>query len=121
MSHQRVLFWVVLMMAAIGLLDSRVEDNHAVEQALDLHLLVALAVSYLCFGWYCSDSDARGFRRSRWLSAGVAAFACCAIPYYLLRSRRDGERGWALMAYAGYLGTIAFALWVGIAIHIGLA
>lgn len=121
MSHQRVLFWVVLMMAAIGLLDSQGGDGHAVEEAVDVHLLAGLVMSYLSFRWYCSDSDARGFRRSRWLSAGVAVFAFCAIPYYLLRSRPDGERGWALMAYAAYLGTIAFAMWVGMAIHIGLA
>jgi hypothetical protein len=117
MSHQRVLFWVVLMMAGIGLMDSGANATELV----NLHLLAGLLVSYLCFIWYCSDSDARGYRRSRWLSAGVVACAFCAIPYYLLRSRPERERGGALMAYAAYLGVVAFAVWVGMAIHIGLA
>jgi hypothetical protein len=120
MSHQRALFWVVVLMAAIGLLDSQL-DGRGAEAVIDAHLLAALAISYLCFRWYCSDSDARGYRRSRWLSVGVAACAFCAIPYYLVRSRSEAERGAALMAYAAYLSVTAFAVWVGMAIHIGLA
>lgn len=119
MSHQRVLFWVALLMASIGLLDSQVEAA-GLDDALDAHFLAGLAVSYLCFLWYCSDSDARGYRRSRWLSAAIAGCAVCAIPFYLICSRPDGERGGALMAYAAYLSVTAFAVWVGMAIHIGM-
>ena len=116
MSHQRVLFWVVLMMAGIGLMDSA--DDAA--ELVNVHWLAGIVVSYLCFIWYRSDSDARGYRRSPWLSAGVVACAFCAIPYYLLRSRPERERAEALMAYAAYLGAIALAVWVGMAVHIGL-
>jgi hypothetical protein len=38
-----------------------------------------------------------------------------------VRSRGEAERGRALMAYAACLAAAAFAVWVGMAIHIGLA
>ena len=115
MSHTRTLFWVGVLMAGAGMLECAAVDGDG------LHLLVGLAVSYLCFLWYCADSDARGFTRSRWLSVGVAAFTPGAIPYYLLRSRGEGERGEALMVYAAYLALVALAVWVGIATRIALA
>lgn len=116
MSHQRVVLWIMVLMAATGLLDAAHDGDPA-----QLHLLAGGAVSWLCFRWYRGDSDARGFRRSRWLTVGVVAFTVATIPYYLVRSRRDGERGRALLAYAAYLAAAAFAVWVGMAIHIGLA
>jgi hypothetical protein len=116
MSHQRVVLWVMILMAATGLLDA----SHA-DDAAQLHLAVGIAVSYLCFLWYRGDSDARGYRRSRWLSVALVAFTVATIPYYLVRSRGDGERGQALLAYAAYLAAAAFAVWVGMAVHIGLA
>jgi hypothetical protein len=116
MSHQRVVLWIMVLMAGTGLVDAA----HA-DVAAQLHPVVAAAVGWLCFRWYRGDSDARGYRRSRWLSVGVVACAVATIPYYLVRSRRGGERGQALMAYAACLATAAFAVWVGMAIHIGLA
>jgi hypothetical protein len=116
MSHQRVVLWTMILLAGTGLLDA----GHA-DAAAQLHPVVGVVVSYLCFLWYRGDSDARGFQRSRWLSVAVVACAVATIPYYLVRSRRDGERGRALMTYAAYLAAAAFAVWVGMAIHIGLA
>jgi len=117
MSHQRVMFWVMVMLAVTGLVDAAADADGAP----GLHLCVGLAVSYLGFLWYRADSDARGYPRSPWLSVAVAAFTLATIPYYLVRSRRDGERGRALLTYAAYLAAAAFAVWVGMAIWIGLA
>lgn len=114
MSHLRTLFWVGMVMAGSGLLECAKVDRDG------LHLLAGLAVSYLCFLWYRTDSDARGFVRPRWLSAAVAAFTPGAIPYYLLRSRAEGERGQALLGYAVCLALVALAVWVGIATRIAL-
>jgi hypothetical protein len=116
MSHKRVVLLIMLLMAGTGLLDA----GHA-DDAAQVHPVVGAVVSYLCFLWYRGDSDARGFPRSRWLSVAVVAFTVATIPYYLVRSRREGERGQALMTYAAYLAAAAFAVWVGMAIHIGLA
>ena len=120
MRHQRVMFWVMVMLAATGLVDAAGAGG-CVDGAPGLHLCVGLTVSYLGFLWYCADSDARGYRRSRWLSVAVAALAPATIPYYLVRSRTDGERGRALLTYAAYLAAAAFAVWVGMAVRIGLA
>jgi hypothetical protein len=115
MSHQRVVVWIMVLMAGTGLLDT----GHA-DAAAQLHLVVGVAVSYLCFRWYRGDSDARGYKRSRWLSVAVVAFTVATIPWYLVRSRGDGERGRALLTYAAYLAAAALALWIGMAIHIAL-
>jgi hypothetical protein len=112
MSHTRTLYLVMLLMAGTGLLESGGDA--------ELRGPVGLAVSYLCFLWYRTDSDRRGFARSRWLSVGVAAFTLGVIPYYLVRSRKDGERGHALMVYAAYLLMVALAVWVGVATQIAL-
>jgi hypothetical protein len=120
MSHKRVLFWVLLLMAGTGLIDSHVADSGVPEPVAELHLLVGLTVSYLCFLWYRSDSAARGYPRSRWMSVSVVACAACAIPYYLLRSRAEGERGQALTLFAAYLALMVLAVWVGMATQIAL-
>lgn len=117
MRHQRIMFWIVVMLAGTGIVDAA---GDAYDVA-GLHLCVGVVASYLGFLWYCADSDARGYRRSRWLSVAVAALAPATIPYYLVRSRPDGERGRALLTYAAYLAAAAFAVWVGMAIRIGLA
>jgi len=117
MRHQRIMVWITALLAVTGLVDAAVGAC----DAPGLHLCVGLAVSYLGFLWYCADSDARGYPRSKWLSVAVAALAPATIPYYLVRSRRDGERGRALLAYAAYLAAAAFAVWVGMAVRIGLA
>ena len=121
MSHKHVLILIVLLFAGAGLLDGRFDATGQAGKAAELHLAVGLTVSYLCFVWYRDDSDARGYRRSRWLSLGVAAFAVGVIPYYLVRSRKEEERGHALAAYAAFLALAAFAVWVGMAVRIGLA
>ena len=115
MSHQRVVLWIMVLMAGTGLLDA----GHA-DAAAQLHLVVGVAVSYLGFLWYRGDSETRGFRRPRWLSVAIVAFTVAMIPWYLVRSRRDGEPGRALLAYAACLSAASFAVGVGMAIHIGL-
>lgn len=115
MSPARTLFWIALLMVGTGSL-----DRGAMEDSAGLHLLAGMAFSYLCFLWYRADSDTRGFARSRWLSVGMIAFTPGTIPYYLVRSRKDGERGHALLAYAACLALVALAVRVGVATQIAL-
>jgi len=116
MNHQRVVLWIMVLLTGTSLLDA----SHA-DAAAQLHPVVGAIVSFLCFLWYRGDSDARAYERSRWLTVAVVAFTVAAIPYYLVRSRGEGERGQALLTYAAYLAAAAFAVWLGMAIHIGLA
>ena len=104
MSHQRVVLCIMLLdgrYGPAGCRPARILPRRVTSWP-------AFVVSYLCFLWYRCDSDARGYRRSRWLSAGVVAFTVATIPYYLVRSRRDGERGPALLTYAAYLAARRF-------------
>lgn len=114
MSHRRALGWILLLMAGAALLDGQ-------PQAADVRLVAGLAVNCLGFLWYCRDRDARGGRKSAWLSVGMALFTSAVMPYYLLRSRADGERLGALMLYAADLALVALAVWMGVAIRLGLA
>ena len=119
MRHQRIMLWVMAMLAVTGSADAGdVADGGG---ATGLHLLVAVAISYLGFVWYCGDSEARGYPRSPWLSVAGAAFTLATITNNLLRRPRHGEPGRALLAYAACLAGAAFAVWVGMAVRIGLA
>lgn len=114
MSHRRVLGWILLLMVGAQLLDGR-------PQAADQRLVAGMAVNGLGFLWYCRDRDARGCRKSAWLNVGMAAFTAAVMPYYLLRSRADGERLQALTVYAADLALVALVAWAGVAVRAGLA
>lgn len=92
----------ILVGAALlqGLFDARDMALHA--QAPVLPLLSMLVFSFLGFYWYRLDSIERGYRRSRWLNAGVVALTMVAIPYYLARSRPRGQKGRALLRLTGF-------------------
>jgi hypothetical protein len=91
------LFWTLVLVVGLGLTDT-----------------------YLWFLWYRTDSDARGFQRSAWLSVGVVVFPPGAIPYYLVRSRPRQQRLRTLAVFAGYVLLTLGAELAGMAIHAGL-
>lgn len=92
-----LLFVAVLVGATNGLSAYR----HAAQPLLWTHGLDFVS-SFLCFVWYCRDGDARSFIRSRWLNVGMVSCTVLAIPYYLWRSRPQGQRGRAIARYAGF-------------------
>lgn len=92
-----LLFVAVLVGATNGLSAYR----HAAQPLLWTHGL-DLVSSFLCFVWYCRDGDARSFTRSRWLNIGMIIFTMLAVPYYLWRSRPQGQRRAALLRYVGF-------------------
>jgi hypothetical protein len=117
MTPVRTASCILMLMLAIGL----GEGNFAArESTTGLHLMVALTINYLLFLCYRSDSDARGFTRSRLLSVAVVALPLAAVPYYLLRSRPVAERGVALGAFVGLLLAMPAARWVGIGLHLAI-
>lgn len=59
--------------------------------------------SFIGFLWFCRDSDARGYPRSRWLSVCMVGLGPLAVPYYLVRSRPRGERAKALLRLAAFM------------------
>jgi hypothetical protein len=69
--------------------------------------------SYASFVWYCRDSDLHRYRRSLWRNTCFIFFALLFVPCYLVRTRPNGKRLFALAKLAGFA-----ALWLG-AILIG--
>lgn len=114
MSQARILFWIMVLMLGMGLAEGGGGPDS------DARLILGLTVTYLCFLWYRADSDARGYRRSGWLSVGVVAFALGAIPYYLMRSRAEGERRRAVMVFAACALLALLVERIGMAIHLAL-
>ena len=88
-----VLAFIPLTALALGFLSPFLRGEFALDYAL--MAFYALVQTFLIFLWYRLDAQKRGFRRSRLLNTGVAAWSTLAISYYLFRSR--GFRG-GLMA-----------------------
>lgn len=64
-------------------------------------VVLDLVLGFLPFLWYCRDSDARGFRRSRRWNVGMACFIIPTVFFYLWRTRAPGRRGVAMLAALG--------------------
>lgn len=73
-----------------------------------------ILASYASFVWYCRDSDLHRYRRSLWRNTGFIFFGLLFVPCYLVRTRPNGKRLFALAKLAGFA-----ALWLG-AIMIGV-
>ena len=77
--------------------------------------------SFAAFLWYCRDSNARDFIRSRWLSVAMVSVSLFAVPYYLWRSRPAGQRGRALLRFFGFFMLLVVVTAVGMGIGEWLA
>ena len=117
MTEVRASNCILMLMFAVGLADG---GGGARDVDPALFLVIGLAIHYLAFLWYGSDSNARGFVRSRLLSVAVFVFPLAAVPYYLLRSRPAGERWPALRSFTGLLLGMPVACCVGIGIHLAI-
>lgn len=88
---------------------------HAREVALAplWDFLNGLLFSFTAFVWYRRDSDARGYRRSLMRNIGFNSFALVFVPYYIVRSRAAGQKGWALLRFAGFGMLMLIATLIG--------
>ncbi|MES2130248.1 MAG: hypothetical protein V4463_23505 [Pseudomonadota bacterium] len=78
-------------------------DQHRIAEPVAWTFSSEVALLFPIFMWYHLDSEARGYARSRWLSAGVIGLSIVAIPYYLVRSRPHGQRVRALCYCVAFL------------------
>jgi amino acid transporter len=100
MKTAHILALLVAVTAVAGVVDAHDMALHV--QSNGWAVLSTLIFSYLSFYWYRLDSEARLYRRSRWLSVGVVMLAIVAVPYYLVRSRPAGQKRRALLRLAGF-------------------
>ncbi|SFD25168.1 hypothetical protein [Massilia yuzhufengensis] len=121
MTPKNTLLALLALMFACGMADALYAATH-MQMPAWWTVLSALLLNFLPFYWYRLDSEARQFRRSRWMSSAVVAISPLAIPLYLLRSRPQGARlhslarmsGFVLMMLAaGVVGVFAFFVMPG--------
>lgn len=112
MTPKNTLYALLMLMFACGM-------TEALSGATHLHLpawwtlLCAFLLSFLPYYWYRLDSEARLYRRPRWMSSAVVAAAPLGIGLYLLRSRPQGARLGALARLSGFVLLMLGAALVG--------
>ncbi|MES2148877.1 MAG: hypothetical protein V4508_03695 [Pseudomonadota bacterium] len=91
------------LLAAAGVLGIGAAAASAIR--LDMLWLVCsdILISFLGFVWFCRDSDAHAYPRSRWLKFCMIFMVLLAVPYYLARSRPAGAKLRAVLRFLGFL------------------
>ena len=102
MTPKNTLWALLALMFACGLADALYAAAH-VHMPVWWALLSAFLLNFPPYYWYRLDSEARLFRRSRWMSSAVVGISPLAIPLYLLRSRPQGARLGALARMTGFV------------------
>ena len=102
MTSRQTLFALLFITALTGVFGGHFMARH-VSASLVSQFALELMFSFISFVWYCRDSDARGFVRSRWLSIAMVSVSFLAIPWYLWRSRPEGKKGRAILRYLGFV------------------
>lgn len=102
MTPKNTLWALLALMFACGMADALYAASH-VHMPGWWALLSAFLLNFLPYYWYRLDSEARLFRRSRWLNTAVVGISPLGIPLYLLRSRPQGSRLGSLARMSGFL------------------
>ena len=98
---KQALFALLFIAVLGGAMNGFASSRHAAQPQLWTHA-IDFASSFLCFVWYCRDGDARAFIRSRWLNIAMVSVTVLTIPYYLWRTRPQGQRFRAILRYIGF-------------------
>jgi hypothetical protein len=101
MTKNRILILLLLLMVLDGFVDATYAAN-GLQQPLDWSVPLTLCFSFFTFLWYRRDSDEVGYPRSRGLNIAIIAASPISVPYYLLRSRREGRKLSALLKCLGF-------------------
>jgi hypothetical protein len=76
-------------------------------------LLGSLAILFIGFRWLAVDAAELNIRRPLWLNVGIVMAAAVFVPYYLYKTRPQGRRGPAIIAFFGLVLACAFASAIG--------
>ena len=121
MTPKNTLWALLALMLAYGMAEALYAAAH-MQMPAWLVLLTAFLMNFLPYYWYRKDSEARRFRRSRWMSTAVVGIGPVGIPLYLIRSRERGMRLRSLARMSGFvvamfgatvMGAIAFFMMPG--------
>lgn len=78
-----------------------------------LSLLFQVAALVLCFTWLGIDSRQLGIRRPWWLNVGIVLLPWAFVPYYLYKTRPQGQRGSAILSFFGIVFGCMVAMMIG--------
>ncbi|HEU4665937.1 MAG TPA: hypothetical protein VFS55_18050 [Dokdonella sp.] len=82
-------------------------------QAQGVNLLFELVALGFCFAWLTLDARQLEIRRPWWLNVGIVLFKSIFIPYYLYKTRPEGQRGTAILAWFGLYFAALLAMTAG--------
>ena len=102
MTPKNTLLALLALMFACGMSDALYAASH-VSMPIWWAILSGFLLNFLPYYWYRLDSEARLFRRPRWMSTAVVGVSLLGIPLYLLRSRPQGARLGSLARMSGFL------------------
>lgn len=112
MKPNRVLILLLVYMAALSGMASYLDAHHIAEPAWSV-MVTSIAGSLLVFWWYWADSTSISYRRSPLLNIAMVAAGFLAAPFYLLRSRKEGQRLLALAKLIGFVLLMVVATVIG--------
>jgi hypothetical protein len=104
---------LLLALTLVGQLNDGYWQAHGGYGPLLWQVVSAMMFSYTSFVWYCRDSDAHGYRRSRMRNIGMIFLSLLFVPVYLVRSRSTGYKWGALFRLAGFCLLMLMATVVG--------
>jgi hypothetical protein len=112
MNERRVLVLILIFAALVGAVNNYLYIRAYVVpvwwQASSIVLFVLFMLT-----WYHYDSVSNGYKRTKWMNAGVLFMAVVAIPFYLVRSRAKGKKIKALLALSGFVALLLLSTIVG--------
>jgi hypothetical protein len=112
MTQKRILIVMLLVMVLDGFIDATYAAK-GLDQPAVWSLPLTLFFSFLIFLWYRHDSDRVGYARSRWLNIAIILASPVSVPYYLLRSRPEGQKLRAFLRCVGFSGLMVLCAALG--------
>jgi Mn2+/Fe2+ NRAMP family transporter len=112
MKPIHLLIAIVIAVATTGAIEGYMEA-HRLPEPFWYTIGSTFLICLLIFVWYHFDSEARAYRRSRWMNMSVVAVAVVAIPVYLVKSREQGFKLQALIRMTAFGALCVFADFLG--------
>ena len=112
MRAGRILVVFIVAAAAVAFVHG-VHIARGIAQPGYLRIVSSAIFGALAFLWFWNDSEARSFKRSPLLSVAIVTLAVVAVPYYLMRSRGDGERFIAIAKLIFFVVILFIAIMIG--------
>jgi hypothetical protein len=102
MNERRVLVFFLIFAALVGAINTYLHTRVLFVPAWWQFGSLVLFVLFI-LAWYHYDSISNGYNRSKWMNAAVLFMALVAIPFYLVQSRKGGQKLKALLGLTWFV------------------